>query len=96
MATSTLPAIANLNRNLIKLSPLQKPIQAWVETLSEIDTRKKLGIVNMHPRIFAVSPRLDILAKNIYWQSLYSKIVKFIRIIHRLKHIHSNKQKITG
>lgn len=78
MATSaTLPAIAklNLNRNLVKLSPLQKPIQAWVETLSDLDHNKRLGIVNMHPRIFAASPRLDILARNVYWQTLYSKMV---------------------
>ena len=75
MANSSLQVISNLNRNLKNLSPLQKPIQAWVETLSVSEDRKRLAIVNMHPRIFSVSPRLDILAKNVYWQSLYSKIV---------------------
>lgn len=61
-------------RNLIKLSPLKKPVQAWVQTLSQIEN-KKLGIIDLHPDVFAVTPRLDILARNVYWQQLYAKIV---------------------
>lgn len=53
-ATSLLPIVTS--RNLIKLSPLQKPLQSWVETLSEIPN-KKVGIVDLHPSIFSVSPR---------------------------------------
>ncbi len=49
-----LPIIAG--RKLFKLNPLQKPLQAWVESLSQIED-KKVGIVDLHPSIFAVSPR---------------------------------------
>lgn len=69
---STLPIITS--RNLWKLNPLQKPIQSWVETLSQVED-KKVGLVDLHPRIFSVPPRLDILAKNTYWQQHYKKIV---------------------
>ena len=71
-ATSIIPIITS--RNLYKLSPLQKPVQSWVETLSQIDD-KKVGMVDLHPSIFAVNPRLDILFRNVYWQQLYKKIV---------------------
>jgi large subunit ribosomal protein L4 len=63
------------SRNLYKLSPLQKPLQAWVETLNQVED-KKVGLVDLHPRIFNVNPRLDILARNVYWQQLYGKIVR--------------------
>lgn len=72
MASSLTPIITN--RTLFKLRPLQKPIQAWVETLDKIENQK-LGIVDLHPSIFGVSPRLDVLFRNIYWQTLYKKIV---------------------
>ena len=45
------------SRKLFKLNPLQKPIQAWVESLNQIQ-EKKVGIVDLHPSIFGVSPRL--------------------------------------
>lgn len=70
--SSIIPIITS--RNLYKLSPLQKPVQSWVETLSQIDDRK-VGMVDLHPAIFAVNPRLDILFRNVYWQQLYKKIV---------------------
>ena len=74
-AAASIPIITS--RNLAKLSPLQKPVQAWVETLSNIED-KKVGMVDLHPSIFAVNPRLDVLAKNVYWQQLYGKIVSEI------------------
>lgn len=76
--TSKLPIITN--RNLWKLNPLQKPVQSWVETLSQIED-KKMGLVDLHPRIFSVSPRLDILAKNVYWQQQYKKIVNCLKYV---------------
>ncbi len=55
MSTSALlPLITS--RNLFKLNPLQKPLQAWVETLSQIEDQK-VGIVDLHPSVFAVNPR---------------------------------------
>lgn len=76
--TSTLPILASSRSSLTKLSPLQKPVQSWVESLAQKE-HTKVGLIDLHPRIFSVSPRLDILAKNVYWQQLYSKIViKFV------------------
>lgn len=55
MSSSTvLPLITG--RNLFKLNPLQKPIQAWVETISKIKD-EKVGIVDLHPSVFCVNPR---------------------------------------
>lgn len=62
------------SRALTKLHPLQKPVQAWLESLDQIEDKKK-GLIDLHPAVFAVQPRLDILARNVYWQQLYSKIV---------------------
>ena len=53
-AASVLPIITS--RNLFKLNPLQKPLQAWVETVSQIDDQK-VGIVDLHPSVFSVNPR---------------------------------------
>jgi hypothetical protein len=52
--SSILPIITN--RNLFKLNALQKPIQAWVESLSQLENQK-VGIVDLHPSIFCVNPR---------------------------------------
>ncbi len=64
-SSALLPLITS--RNLFKLNPLQKPLQAWVETLSQIEDQK-VGIVDLHPSIFAVNPR-------------YFNAQKFIEII---------------
>ncbi len=53
-STAVLPLITS--RNLFKLNPLQKPIQAWVETMSQVEDQK-VGIVDLHPSIFGVNPR---------------------------------------
>jgi large subunit ribosomal protein L4 len=71
-AMSIIPIIAS--RNLPKMSPLQKPVQAWIESLSQVED-KKIGMIDLHPSIFNVNPRLDILARNVYWQQMYGKIV---------------------
>lgn len=47
--------------------------QAWLETLSCIEN-KKLGLLELHPDIFATYPRVDILWKNIRWQERFRKI----------------------
>jgi hypothetical protein len=82
--TSVIPII--LNRTLPKLNPLQKSLQSWVQTMSEIES-KKIGIIDLHPSIFAVSPRLDILFRNVHWQNLYKKIVRIISYSHFIQDI---------
>lgn len=51
----------------------QVPRQAWLENMDTIDERK-LGILDLHPEVFAVTPRIDIIAMNKRWQAVYRKI----------------------
>jgi len=65
--TPTLPDLAHL--------PVQYGVQreAWVESLSSRDGEKK-GIVDLHPDVWAVYPRLDIIHQNMDWQSKYNVV----------------------
>ncbi|GLV32701.1 mitochondrial ribosomal protein L4 [Carabus blaptoides fortunei] len=55
----------------------QKPRQIWVENFDTIDERK-LGIIQLHPNIFATNPRIDIIHQNVRWQRLY----RFVSYAH--------------
>lgn len=47
--------------------------QAWLENMDTIEVTK-LGMLDLHPDIFATFPRLDILFHNLRWQRLYCKV----------------------
>lgn len=49
------------------------PRQAWVENLDMVE-EVKLGIIDLHPLIFAASPRIDFLHQNMRWQILYRTV----------------------
>ncbi|XP_033633534.1 39S ribosomal protein L4, mitochondrial-like [Asterias rubens] len=51
---------------------LEKP-QAWMETLSTLENIK-LGLLDLHPDVFAAMPRIDILYRNMMWQRNYKRI----------------------
>lgn len=54
--------------------PSPKPTkQAWLETMAQVED-EKFGMVDLHPEIFGVFPRIDILWWNIYWQRLYKHV----------------------
>lgn len=53
-----------------KISP---PRQAWVETFIG-GPRELLGIVELHPRVFGVFPRMDRASQAIQWQQRYRNI----------------------
>ncbi len=53
--------------------PFRTVPQTWLFGLSP--TVSRVGIVDLHPDIFAVSPRLDILHQNIRWQCNYRNLV---------------------
>jgi large subunit ribosomal protein L4 len=86
-ATSIIPIIAS--RNLPKMSPLQKPVQAWIESLNQVED-KKIGMIDLHPSIFKVNPRLDILARNVYWQQMYGKIVSELKSLTNIIELTEN------
>ncbi|KAI4461081.1 50s ribosomal protein l4 [Holotrichia oblita] len=50
-----------------------KPRQAWVENLDTID-EKKLGLIDLHPEVFADSPRIDVIHQNVRWQRMYGNV----------------------
>ncbi|KAL7294699.1 39S ribosomal protein L4, mitochondrial [Trichogramma pretiosum] len=51
----------------------QKFRQVWLENL-DTTQEKKLGIISLHPEIFATKPRVDIIHQNITWQRLFRYI----------------------
>lgn len=61
------------SRKLENCNKYRQPRQAWLETLSTVEDHK-LGMLDLHPDIFAVHPRLDILYHNLRWQEFYKKI----------------------
>lgn len=48
----------------------QKPREVWLENLDTVQ-EKKLGLITLHPEIFASSPRIDIVHQNVTWQQNY-------------------------
>jgi len=48
--------------------------QTWVSNLDTIE-EDKLGMVDLHPQIFAYKPRIDIIHENVRWQRLYRHVV---------------------
>jgi len=65
--------------NNLSLTDLQKiPVQfgttrqAWVEKLSK-DAEKK-EIIDLHPDVWSVYPRMDIIHQNLVWQSKYNVV----------------------
>lgn len=47
-----------------------QPRQVWVENFDSIE-RKNLEIMELHPDIFATTPRIDIIHQNVEWQRKY-------------------------
>ncbi|KAM7026470.1 large ribosomal subunit protein uL4m [Acridotheres tristis] len=54
------------------LSPLS-PVQAWVESLRHPEDTLR-GLADLHPDVFAVTPRLDVLHTVATWQRNYKRI----------------------
>ncbi|XP_072458533.1 large ribosomal subunit protein uL4m [Notamacropus eugenii] len=49
------------------------PVQAWVESLRGYE-ETRLGLADLHPDVFAVPPRLDILHEVAIWQKNFKRI----------------------
>lgn len=49
------------------------PVQTWVETLERQDS-EPVGVAQLHPDVFAVQPRLDILHQVEIWQRNFKRI----------------------
>lgn len=44
-----------------------KPREVWIENLDTAE-EQKLGLIELHPLVYAASPRLDIMHQNVVWQ----------------------------
>nr|CAG4650515.1 EOG090X0EDZ [Sida crystallina] len=44
--------------------------QTWVSNLDTVE-EEKLGLIDLHPNVFAYQPRIDLIHENVRWQSLY-------------------------
>ncbi|EFO87729.1 hypothetical protein CRE_05535 [Caenorhabditis remanei] len=73
--SSSSSAVSDTRRELWRKpdSPFVKTPQAWVSSLETIED-EKLGLVDLHPDIFRATPRIDILHRNLTWQSVYRNV----------------------
>lgn len=58
----------------------QKPRQVWLENLNTVE-EKKLGLITLHPHVYAAAPRIDIIHQNVRWQQMYRWVVSITMII---------------
>ncbi|XP_034043840.1 39S ribosomal protein L4, mitochondrial isoform X2 [Thalassophryne amazonica] len=49
------------------------PVQTWVESLEKVDS-EPLGLAQLHPDVFAVPPRVDIIHQVEMWQRTFKRI----------------------
>lgn len=69
-----------------------KSREVWLENFDTVE-EKKLGLINLHPEIFAAQPRIDIIHENVKWQRLYNFVVRTDDIVssHILYHVNWSK-----
>jgi len=68
------PTIPILTSRKLEFPPKYRaPRQAWISNLDAVE-EEKLGLIDLHPEVFASLPRLDIIHENIRWQQLYRRV----------------------
>nr|CAG4642073.1 EOG090X0EDZ [Eurycercus lamellatus] len=58
------------SRTLAFPPKFREPRQVWISNLDTVE-EEKLGLIDLHPLVFAEKPRMDIITNNIRWQKLY-------------------------
>lgn len=48
----------------------QLPRQVWIENMTTTNVQRK-GLMELHPTVFAATPRIDIIHRNALWQRKY-------------------------
>ncbi|XP_011210681.2 39S ribosomal protein L4, mitochondrial [Bactrocera dorsalis] len=68
--TTTAPLI--LPQNWPQYEPMNRAVsrQVWIENIDDVPERK-VGIIELHPDVFATQPRVDVIQENIEWQRKY-------------------------
>lgn len=64
---------SNLKHTHLFNPKLTPPRQAWIENFVG-NEKQLLGIVDLHPRVFGVFPRIDFVSEAIFWQKSYRSI----------------------
>jgi len=68
------PSIPILTSRKLDFPPkFRSPRQVWISNLDAVE-EEKLGMINIHPDVFASLPRVDVLHENIRWQQLYRHV----------------------
>ncbi|XP_035672488.1 39S ribosomal protein L4, mitochondrial-like [Branchiostoma floridae] len=73
MSSPDRPILRMVDKTSLPRSRFFRPVYSWLETLGDIKD-EKLGMVELHPDVFATHPRMDILHRCVRWQYLYRKI----------------------
>ncbi|XP_067624173.1 large ribosomal subunit protein uL4m [Eurosta solidaginis] len=70
MATAAAPLI--LTQDFKTYEPMNRAAarQVWIENIDDV-TERKLGLIELHPDVFATQPRVDVIQENIEWQRKY-------------------------
>lgn len=55
------------------LTRFQSPREVWIENVNTIEPQK-LGIIALHPDVFAAAPRIDVIHQNVVWQQKYRHV----------------------
>lgn len=71
VTTTTANKTINILKKEWEFPPLYtKPREVWIENLDSVE-EKKLGLIELHPMVYAAPPRIDIIHSNVIWQRKY-------------------------
>ncbi|XP_066279782.1 large ribosomal subunit protein uL4m-like [Branchiostoma lanceolatum] len=73
LSSTDSPVLRLVDKSTLPRSRFSRPVYSWLETLGDIQD-EKLGMVELHPDVFATHPRMDILHRCVRWQKFYRKI----------------------
>lgn len=68
-ADSTAPILMPVTDKYLELQK-QVPRQVWIENMTTTTVQRK-GLKELHPDVFAATPRIDIIHRNVIWQRKY-------------------------
>lgn len=69
VADSTAPILMPVTDKYLELQK-QVPRQVWIENMTTTTVQRK-GLKELHPDVFAATPRIDIIHRNVIWQRKY-------------------------
>ncbi|XP_019657490.1 39S ribosomal protein L4, mitochondrial isoform X2 [Ailuropoda melanoleuca] len=67
------PRAPVLRRCELPVPAPRRPVQAWVESLRGYE-QERVGLAELHPEVFSIAPRLDILHQVVTWQKNFKRI----------------------